>query len=456
MLVISPESSCDICLEHFALDGNSRAPHAPRCGHVFCLRCLKSLTRRVCPMCRSPFQPSEVTKIHLDQRARSSSVTNSPTIDAKTRSNPNTKLARELHDRINSFVQTGASTSVAHALTEDCKTFFQENTATDHPDFYVTYQLLNHFLLGYYRAFFQDPAAADKSLNKFQAEVQAYHRSWETKYRRLTKEIEDLTRKLHLETNAREKEALERQEATAAAQSLRDELQAQESWWHWKYEELRVKYAGLQAEASRTRGVQKRTAAESFGPFVEFDKKGSDEVSIDHEDETNPLDLPLTFPKDWDGFVEDQKTSPQPPPYDSVGCLSIISTPMLKDGSLRDETQMKELLSDLLSDPSATGRRRLSASSVGSNPGSSSSAAHRPPTSTNHPPVLSARRSTISSTTPTLPPPQPSCPTEPPSQPNVPLWTGKRSLRTVTHGHNIKGNAAGTVVARSLSASEAE
>ena len=38
MLVINPESSCDICLEHFALDGQSRAPHAPRCGHVFCLR----------------------------------------------------------------------------------------------------------------------------------------------------------------------------------------------------------------------------------------------------------------------------------------------------------------------------------------------------------------------------------------------------------------------------------
>lgn len=38
MLVINPESSCDICLEQFILDGQSRAPHAPRCGHVFCLR----------------------------------------------------------------------------------------------------------------------------------------------------------------------------------------------------------------------------------------------------------------------------------------------------------------------------------------------------------------------------------------------------------------------------------
>ncbi|KAF9648358.1 hypothetical protein BDM02DRAFT_2291315 [Thelephora ganbajun] len=135
MLIINPESSCDICLEQFALDGQSRAPHAPRCGHVFCLRCLKSLTRRVCPMCRNPFQPGEVTRIHLDQRARSSSVVNSPTVNSPSPSDSSTMIARELHDRINSFVQAGASTSVAHTLTEDCKTFFQEN-----PPANTTYQ----------------------------------------------------------------------------------------------------------------------------------------------------------------------------------------------------------------------------------------------------------------------------------------------------------------------------
>jgi len=82
-------------------------------------------------MCRNPFQPSEVTRIHLDQRARSSSTTNSPMATSPPPSDSSTKLARELHDRINSFVQTGASTSVAHTLTEDCKTFFQENSSAD-------------------------------------------------------------------------------------------------------------------------------------------------------------------------------------------------------------------------------------------------------------------------------------------------------------------------------------
>jgi hypothetical protein len=89
-------------------------------------------------MCRNPFQPSEVTRIHLDQRARTSSATNSPKVTSPSPSDSGTKLARELHDRVNSFVQTGASTSVAHTLTEDCKTFFQENSSADvrnHPPF---------------------------------------------------------------------------------------------------------------------------------------------------------------------------------------------------------------------------------------------------------------------------------------------------------------------------------
>lgn len=82
-------------------------------------------------MCRSPFQPGDVTRIHLDQRARSSSATSSPKINSPSPSDSSTRLARELHDRVNSFVQTGASTSVAHALTEDCKAFFQENPSAE-------------------------------------------------------------------------------------------------------------------------------------------------------------------------------------------------------------------------------------------------------------------------------------------------------------------------------------
>ena len=207
-----------------------------------------------------------------------------------------------------------------------------------------------------------------------------------------------------------------------------------------------MKYVALQAETSE--------AIQPSSPLVELDEK-DDDTSIDHKEESKPLNLPLTFPQDWDGFVEDPKTSPQPPPYDYVGCLSIISTPMLKDGSLHDESQMKELLSDLLTDPSVTCRRLLGTSPVSSGTGPSSSSSHRPPPSPNHRPVLPARRSTVSSTTPL----QSSGPAESvpvPSQPDIPLWTRKRSLRTAPYHREMKGKAAGTVVTRSLSASEAE
>jgi len=95
-------------------------------------------------------QPSENRRIHLDQQARSSSATNSPRVNSPPPPDLSAKLSRKLHDRINSFIQTGASNSAA--LTEDCKIFFQENSSADHQDLHVTYQLLNHFLLGYHQA----------------------------------------------------------------------------------------------------------------------------------------------------------------------------------------------------------------------------------------------------------------------------------------------------------------
>ena len=219
-----------------------------------------------------------------------------------------------------------------------------------------------------------------------------------------------------------------------------------------------MKYAALRAETSESRGTQEQTVIQPSDPFVELDEK-DDEISLDHKEESKPLNLPLTFPQDWDGFVEDRKTSPQPPPYDYVGCLSIISTPMLKDGSLHDEGQMKELLSDLLTDPSVTCRKLLGTSPASSGTAPSSSSSRRPPPSPNHRPVLPARRSTVSSITPIPQPSQSSRPAEStpvPSQPDAPLWTRKRSLRPAPYHREMKGKAAGTIVTRSLSASEAE
>ena len=76
-------------------------------------------------------QPSENGGIHLDRGVCSSPAANSPRVNSQWPSDSSIKLARELHDRINSFIQTGASTSVAHALTGACKSFLRENSPAD-------------------------------------------------------------------------------------------------------------------------------------------------------------------------------------------------------------------------------------------------------------------------------------------------------------------------------------
>lgn len=411
-------------------------------------------------MCRNPFQPSEVTRIHLDQRSPSSSGSvhsHSPKTPDLSQAHPSYTVARELHDRINAFVATGASTSVAHTLTDDCKSFFQENPHNLHLDFYVTYQLLNHFLLGYYRAFFQDPAAADKSLFKFQAEVQAYHQSWENRYRKLTRNIEDLTEKLQLEVIAKESEMQERQMAEAVTRSLKDELQAQESWWHWKYEELRRKHSTLQGEVSELRGTQAQVMVAQCPtpPDFKMEKKGSN-ASKRTKENAPPLPTIVTsFAGDWNNCGAGRR-SPQPPTYDYTsieGCLSIISTPHVDECALRDEGEMKEMLSDLLTDP-VTARRRafnqIAHMNLDSPPSlrvSSSSKYRSAPydSSYHHHSTSVATASTAAAVSDPKPLLTPT---------DVPLWTKKRSLRGAPYDRDTKGKAIS--MSRSLSASEAE
>ena len=76
-------------------------------------------------------QTNDNRRIDLDPRVWSSSATNPPRVNSPSPSDSSAELARELRDRINSFVQTGAGNSAAHTLTEDCKIFFQENSSAD-------------------------------------------------------------------------------------------------------------------------------------------------------------------------------------------------------------------------------------------------------------------------------------------------------------------------------------
>ncbi|KAG2351772.1 hypothetical protein BDR07DRAFT_1441762 [Suillus spraguei] len=65
MLVVHPSSCCDICLESYSTSSLATSPHAIECGHILCLKCLRSLNTNTCPFCRKNFNSDCVKKLHV-------------------------------------------------------------------------------------------------------------------------------------------------------------------------------------------------------------------------------------------------------------------------------------------------------------------------------------------------------------------------------------------------------
>ncbi|CCL99508.1 uncharacterized protein FIBRA_01526 [Fibroporia radiculosa] len=101
MLFLHPSSTCDVCLDSYSED---KAPYAIPCGHTFCLRCLQLLTRHCCPLCRHPFTPEEVRKLHFAKDSRAATprpLDTSCPDDASLH-------AQEFHTRITQITLEGA------------------------------------------------------------------------------------------------------------------------------------------------------------------------------------------------------------------------------------------------------------------------------------------------------------------------------------------------------------
>jgi hypothetical protein len=136
MLIVHPNSSCDVCLEHYG--NGSKSPHSISCGHVFCLRlvlhltrsvpllilpssffsCLESITTGICPLCRDRYHPLDTRRLHID-------------IDAQGMADSldETSIeARRLQNSIARIVKDGSSESHLRALIEECSTFLKTQT----------------------------------------------------------------------------------------------------------------------------------------------------------------------------------------------------------------------------------------------------------------------------------------------------------------------------------------
>lgn len=67
MLVVHPSSRCDVCLDGYLCSSPDNSPTAIACGHIFCRACLAALVPPTCPLCRKPFAPDRVKRLHVDR-----------------------------------------------------------------------------------------------------------------------------------------------------------------------------------------------------------------------------------------------------------------------------------------------------------------------------------------------------------------------------------------------------
>lgn len=219
MIVLHPNSVCDVCLEGY---GGTNVPHAITCGHIFCLRCLRSLTRQNCPLCRSPFQPEDVRKLHIDECSRPStpvdrSIPGTPESDYNEFPTP----ARDFQNRITRIVLDGAKATEVRDFIDEVRRWLTTQPSDEHPDLRSAYLLLFKYTDLQYKVKEEKAAAADfrELAEQLKETLQSEREAADLKYQKLAqKRVEEMER------------------AMTEERVLRDRLDHVEKEWKIKYD----------------------------------------------------------------------------------------------------------------------------------------------------------------------------------------------------------------------------
>lgn len=208
MLLVKASSTCDVCLEHFQLKGETsptaRVPCAIDCGHIFCSICINSFTRLTCPLCRSYIDPLAVRRLHIDAAPQ--------TPDSRPTRVDHTSSKEDLKDRIISIVRKGADGGQYQALIQETCAWLKEQTAEEHWDLRALYLLLTR-----YHQMHKEEQAATVSLHE------------------KTRLHQDALRKV-------EKRQLEISDLKQAIEDLKDEMDSNEVKWAVREKHLTMKY----------------------------------------------------------------------------------------------------------------------------------------------------------------------------------------------------------------------
>ncbi|KAI0646300.1 hypothetical protein C8Q79DRAFT_659684 [Trametes meyenii] len=140
MLVVHPNSQCDVCLDFYSAN---REPHVISCGHVFCYRCLQSLLQTNCPLCRMPFKPNDVRRLHVDKASLPPDTPQSYPPDLEM-----TDRARQFQTQLTRIIRGGATASDLYDVQSELKPWLSTQRPDDHADLRATYTLLYRFTQG--------------------------------------------------------------------------------------------------------------------------------------------------------------------------------------------------------------------------------------------------------------------------------------------------------------------
>ncbi|KAI0685364.1 hypothetical protein BC835DRAFT_526699 [Cytidiella melzeri] len=242
MIVLHPNSACDVCLEGY---GASNSPYSIACGHIFCLRCLRSLTKQSCPLCRTGFHGHDVRKLHVDDSGRStspsdpSSQPSSPSRDESLTQLQDESLAtaRDFQARITRIVTDGASSNTkVRDILDDMRDWLDTQDPEKHADLRASWVMLFKYANVKYK--FKDSkdtiASLQQDMEDLKEKMRAERESAEARYHELS-----------------QKRVSEMETAMAVERSLRDHFDQMDKEWRGKYEACLADYRRLHDELRR-------------------------------------------------------------------------------------------------------------------------------------------------------------------------------------------------------------
>lgn len=123
MLVVGPNSTCDVCLECYTNGVN--IPHAISCGHVFCQKCLEHLVQNKCPLCRIHFDPLEVRRLHVDRDPNVKATIEEEPAQCPFPTPVADEEAQRLLNEITRIVKEGAKINEIRRVIDECRTYYK-------------------------------------------------------------------------------------------------------------------------------------------------------------------------------------------------------------------------------------------------------------------------------------------------------------------------------------------